>query len=149
MTRLIRVSAAGESHRRDHQGDQTDGDVDVEDPPPRGVLHEQTADQRTDDRRDAEHGHEQAHVPATLAWRHHVAQDGLRPDHEAAPAQALEEPEEDQLQHGVAQTGEGGAEEEDDDRELEEHLAAVEVAELAPEGRRRPSTTGGRRSRPR
>ena len=112
-----------------------DGHVDVEDPAPGQVVDEHPAEQRPDDAREAEHRAEQAHVTAALARRDDVAHDGLRADHQAARAQALDRAERDQLEHRLAEAGQDRADQEDHDRGLEEDLPAVLVAELAPQRR--------------
>ena len=84
---------------------------------------------------DAEDDAEVAHVPAPLPGRHDVAHDGLGADHQPAGPDALNGPEGDELDHGLGQSGQHGADQEDHDGQLEEALAAVEVAELSPQRR--------------
>ena len=110
-----------------------DGQVDVEDPAPGQVLDEEAAQQRTEHGGDPEHRPEQAHVPAALAGRDDVSHDGLGPDHQAPTAQALDGPEGDQLEHRMAESRQRRAHQEDHDGGLEERLAPVLVAELAPQ----------------
>src|SRR5262249_12493660 len=112
-----------------------DGHVDVEDPAPGQVVHEHAAKQRADHAGQAEHAAEQADVLAPLARRHDVPDDRLGADHEAAAAQALNGAEGDQLDHGLTEPGQHGADQEDHDRGLEEELPAVLVAKLAPQRR--------------
>ncbi len=116
-----------------HQGDGSDRQVDVEDPPPGQVGHDEPTDQGADDTGHPEHGAEEAHVAAPFARRDNIADDRLGSDHEPTSSNALEGPECDQLEHRGAQPGEDGANEEDDDGGLEEALATVEVPELAPQ----------------
>ena len=62
---------------RDHrQRGDPDGQVDVEDPPPRQVVDEEPSEQRADHRRDAEHRAEEPLVAAAVARREDVADDG-------------------------------------------------------------------------
>ncbi len=145
MTRWTRLRDPGQGHGRHHQGQRPDGDVDVEDPPPAQIVDEHPADQRTDDRGHPEHGHEEAHVTAALPRGDHVAHDGLGPDHQAASAEALHGPEGDQLDHGVAESGERRPDEEQHDGHLKEELPAVHVAQLPPQGgrHRRGQEVGG------
>ena len=123
---------AGKGRRCHQQGDGSDRDVDVEDPPPTEVVHEDATDERTHHRGHPEHGHEETHVTPPFAGRDHVADDGHGTDHQTAAAQALDRPEQDELEHRLAQTGEHRPHQEKDDGPLEEQLASVEVAELAP-----------------
>ena len=55
---------------------------------------EQAAEQRADDRGDAEQRAHRAHVLAALLGGHDVGDDRLRQDHEPAAAEALHEPPE-------------------------------------------------------
>ncbi|GAB2888487.1 hypothetical protein GCM10027074_65990 [Streptomyces deserti] len=89
------------------------------------------AEQRPGHGRDPEGGAEQAHVAAPPPGRHDVRDDRLDADQEPARADALQGAEGDQLVHGLRPAGECGAGDEDDDRELEDALAAEQVAELA------------------
>ena len=133
-------------HGGDHeQGHRPDRQVDVEDPAPAQVVDEEAAEQRADDGRDAEDAAEEAGVAAALARRDDVADDGHRRHHQAAGAETLQRAEPDQLRHRLAGPAERGADQEEDDGELEHRLAAVEVAELPvqrPGHRRRQQVAG-------
>ena len=124
---------SGQGDGGHHQGDGTDGHVDVEDPPPAEVVDEKAPDQWTEQRGHPEHGHEEAHVATSLPWRYHIAEDGHRPDHQAPAPQPLQGAERDQLEHRMAQAGECRADQEEDYGALIEDLPPVEVAELAPQ----------------
>jgi hypothetical protein len=115
----------------DGQGDEAEGDVDVEAPAPGEAVGEVAAEEGSGDRGEAEGGADQAHEPAAPPRGHDVRDDRLDAGHQAARADALERAEGDQLVHGPGASGERGADDEDDDRELEDALAAEEVAELA------------------
>jgi len=130
----------GDGHGDDHERDGADRNVDVEDPAPGEVVDENATEQRADDARRAEDGPEQPLVAAPLAGRHDIADDRLGADEQAAPAEPLDRPEGDELGHRLAEPRQDGPDQEDDNRGLEEPLAAVLVAELAPQRRR-----GGRR----
>ena len=133
-------------HRRgDHQRGQADGQVDVEDPAPAGPVGQPAAQQRAGHAGDAEHGPEVALVAAALAGRDDVADDAEGDREQAAAADALEGAEGDQLAHVLAEPGQGRAEQEDDDRDLEDQPAPVEVGDLAPQrrGRGRGEQVGG------
>jgi hypothetical protein len=101
------------------------------------VVHEEPADQRADDRRDAEDRAERALVLAALPRRHDVADDRLGQHQQAAAADALDRAEGDELAHVPRLAAQGRAGQEDHDRAEEEVLAAVLVAKLAPDLRRR------------
>jgi hypothetical protein len=122
--------------RDDHDREHADGHVHVEDPAPREVVHEEAAEQRARDRGDGEDATDQPHVATAIAGRDDVCDDRLRADHQPAGAHTLEEAERDQLVHRLAQSREHRADEEDQDRSLEDRLAAQHVAELPVERRR-------------
>ena len=123
-------------HRGDHgQRDRADRQVDVEHPAPRQVVDEEPADQRADHAGHPEHAAEQALVAAAVPGRDDVGDDRLRARQQAAAADALHRAEHDQLEHGLGQPAQRRPDEEDDDRGLEEHLAPVQVAQLAPQRR--------------
>lgn len=88
--------------------------------PPRRARHGGEAEDRPDE----------AHVAAPLPGRDDVGDDRLDADHESAAADALDGAEGDEFVHGARPACQGGADHEDDDRELEDALAAEEVAEL-------------------
>ncbi|GAA3477404.1 hypothetical protein GCM10018966_019340 [Streptomyces yanii] len=115
----------------DGQRDQSERDVDVEAPAPGRVVGEEAAEQRSGDGRETEGGADQPHETAALAGRYDVRDDRLDPDHEPAAADALDGTEGDQLVHGPGPAGQRGADDEDDDGELEDALAAEEIAEFA------------------
>jgi hypothetical protein len=139
------AQVAGQDGGGHDQRQGTDRHVEVEDPPPAGVLGEEAAEQRADDGRDGEDSPEQALVLAPLPGLDHVADDRLGADHEPTGPEALQGTEGDQHVERLADPGQGRADEEDDDRRLEELLAPVEVAELAPQrrGHRRGQQVGG------
>ena len=118
----------GADHRQRHQPDRQ---VDVEDPSPRHRLHDQPAQQRAADARDAEHRAEQSLVAPPFARRHDVADHRLNQDDEPARAQALHGAEADQLGHRMCLTAQRGPRQEHDDRALRHALAPVEIAQLA------------------
>jgi hypothetical protein len=72
-------------------------------------------------------------APKKLARRDDVPDDRDRRDDEPTAADSLQRPERDQLGHVLRDPAESGADEEDDDRPLEQPLASVQVAELAVE----------------
>lgn len=132
MTCLSPVRDAQDG-RDDDEGDDTDGQIDVEDPAPAEVLGEQAAEQRAEDAGGAEHRAEQALVAAAFPGRDDVADDRHRQHHEAAAAQSLDRPEGDQLGHVLSQSAQRRTDQEDDDRGLEQALPAVLVAQFAPQ----------------
>ncbi len=124
------LRAAVEDGADDNERGDADRQVDVEDPAPRKALGEEAADQRPDDGRDREHAAEVALIAAALARRDDVADDGDRGHDQPAGAEPLQRPERDQLGHAPADPAQRGAGEEEHDRELEDDLPAVQVAEL-------------------
>ena len=62
----------------DDEADRADGQVDEEDPVPAEVVRQPAAQQRTDDRGDAEDGAEETLVAAALTRREEVADDRQR-----------------------------------------------------------------------
>ena len=118
--------------RGDHgERGRPDRKVDVEDPPPGQVVDEKAAEQGADHGREPEDGAEEALVAAAVARRDDVPDDGHRHDQEPAAAESLQRAEGDQLRHVLADPAQRRADQEDDDRRLEDDLAAVEVADLA------------------
>src|ERR1019366_5220906 len=127
------------------QGGDADGNVDVEDPAPGGVVDEEAAEQRPGHRGQSKDGAEVPHVAAALAGGDDVARD-LPGAYEKSPcADALEGPEPDQLDHVLGEPAEHGSDQEDDDRALKDALAPVEVADLSVQrrGDRRGEDVGG------
>ena len=121
----------GAEGTRDHgQRDQAEREVDVEDPPPGEVVDEETAQQRACDDRDPEDGAEEPLVAAAVARRDEIADDGHREHEQPAAAEALHGAEGDQLRHGLRQTAQRRAGEEDHECDLQQPLASVEIAEL-------------------
>ena len=90
---------------------------------------------RAGDRGEHHHDDEVAHVLAALAGRHDLAERRHGADHQPARSQALDSAEGDQLRHGSRQAGQRRPRQEDDDRDDEELLPPVHVAELAVERR--------------
>ncbi len=122
---------------QDGERDHADREVDEEDPAPGQRRGEEAAEQRADHAGQPEHGTEEALVAAALARRHDVADRRHRAHHQAAAAEPLERPEQDQLGHALRDPTQRRAGQEHDQRELEHDLAAVQVAELAVDRRDR------------
>ncbi len=117
------------------QRDRTDRDVDVEDPTPGQLLDEDTPEQRPDHAGQPKHRAEQSLIAAAFTGRDDVADDRLGAHHQSAATKPLDGPEGDQLDHRTAEPGQYGADQEDDDGGLEEHLPSVLIAELSPKRR--------------
>ena len=100
---------------------------------PAQVLGQPAADERAGDERDAEHGPEEALVLAALLRAEQVADDRERDREQRACADALDAAEQDQHAHVLTEAGQRGADQEDDDADHVDRLAAVEVGQLAPE----------------
>ena len=128
-------------HLQDPVGDDQREDaqrhVDVEDVPPAEAVDEEAADQRPDHAGQAEGGAEVTLIAAALARRDHVADDREHQRHQPAAAEALNATERDEFVHALGGPAQHAAEDERDDRQLEDPLAAVQVAGLAPQRRRR------------
>src|SRR3989442_12571243 len=73
-----------------HQGDQAERQVDVEDPSPAEVVRNEATDQRPDDAPQSEDAHDQAHPAATLTGRKDVADGGDAQGHQGASTDARE-----------------------------------------------------------
>ena len=80
---------------------------------------------------DAPDGAEQAGDAGPLLEGKHVAQDGLVDGQHAACAQTLQEPERDQLLHGLRLATQHRADQEDGDRRQKDGLAAEQVGQFA------------------
>ena len=96
------LPAAGQGDGQDAEGGQAERQVDVEDRAPADVRREEAADERPEDRRDAEDGAEEPGVLAALARRDDVPDRRLRGHHEPAAAEALHRAEGDELRHDSA-----------------------------------------------
>ncbi len=120
----------------DDEGQDADGDVDVEDPAPRQMVDEEAPGQRSADAGEGEDPAEVALVATAFAGAHDVADDGHGQGHESAAAESLDGPEGDELVHVPGQARQGRADQEDDDGDLEDPLTPVEVGDLAVEGGR-------------
>jgi hypothetical protein len=124
-----------QAEAHDEHCQSADRHVDVEDPAPGDRLDEEATEQRPGHRRDREHRSDHAHVLAALARGDDVGDDRLRAHHQPARAHALQRAEGDQLAHRLAQPGQHGAAEEDEDGREEDRLPAIHVAELSVERR--------------
>ena len=119
---------------RHDEGDGADGKVDVEDPAPGGMVDEESANEWSGNARNSENCAEITLVPATLGGRDDVADDRHREHDQPAGPEALHGSERDQLVHVLAQPRQSRSGQEDDDGELEDALATVEVGDLSVEG---------------
>ena len=117
---------------RDHrQREQTDGQVDVEDPAPGDVVDEEPADQWPDHSGDAEDGTEVSLVAAAVARCDDVADRSRRGHHQPAAAETLQRAKRDQRRHVPREPAQHRADQEDNDRRLQYRLASVEITELS------------------
>ncbi len=117
----------------DDEGQYAEGQVDIEDPAPGQVGHAQPADEGPDHGRHAEHGPEETHVPAAFAGRDDIADDRLGADQQSPATEPLEGAKGNQLGHGVAESRQGRADDENDDGSLKEDLTAILVPQLSPQ----------------
>jgi hypothetical protein len=95
------------------------------------VIGEEAAEQRTHHRRDTEHRSERALIPAAVAQRNDLADEGGGGHHDGAAADALQRPRPDKHGHRPGQSAQHRADEEEKDRRGEDELAAEQVAQLA------------------
>src|SRR3546814_17639378 len=89
----------------DDQRDDADGDVAVEHPPPRQVVHEEPAEERASHRRHREAGPQAAGVAAAFSLGGDVAADGEGHGQAAAAADALDAADGDQSDNDPALAG--------------------------------------------
>ena len=82
----------GHREGRQHDHGDADGQVDVEDPPPRQVVGQQPAEQRPQHRGHTEDGAERTLILAPLAQRDDVGDDRGRRHHQQAAAEPLHRP---------------------------------------------------------
>ena len=93
---MLRFPVAFPERQRQQNGDDADGEVDVEDRSPAEVLDEEAADVGPDDHGERAHGHHRAHGLAQLARWRSAAHRGQRGRHDDAAADGLYAPEGDQ-----------------------------------------------------
>jgi hypothetical protein len=129
----------GEPAAQGLERDEAEWQVDVEHPAPAGTLDEGAAQQRPDDRRDGEGGRDVALVATALARGDEVADRRHGERHQAARGDALHAAQHDELGDVLCRAAERGCEHEAAERDLEQPLAAMPVAELAPQRRGRGS----------
>jgi hypothetical protein len=116
----------GRQPRDKQRCQQTKRDVDQKHGRPAEFLGKPAAGDRPERRRGGIHAGQVALVPAALAGRYGLGQQGLRQGHQPAAAQALQQPAETQHQHA----GRQGAK----DRCTNEHAQRPEHHALAAEG---------------
>src|SRR5690349_13122371 len=95
------------------------------------MRREVTAEEGTGDARETEDGAEDPLIASAIARRDDVADDGLCRDGEPATAKTLDGAEGDQLAHVPAHTTERRADEEENDRALQDPFAPIHVAQLS------------------
>ena len=87
---MLAAFIAAVEYRADHQQrEQAERQVDIEDPAPGGVLHQKTADQRADHRRQAENAAEQPLIAAAVGGRDDVGDRRHADHHQAAAAEQI------------------------------------------------------------
>ena len=132
-----------QGHLQQDDRDDGDGQREEEVPAPAERVGHDTAEQRAADHADGHDAAEETGVLAALTRGDDVGHDDLAERSEATGTEALHDAEDDQRRGVLREPGEGRAENEDDERDLDEQLAAEQVGELAPDGRR----DGGREQR--
>ena len=150
----VDLAAAGMSEvrhlQRDHrQRDYRGRQVDVETPAPpidvdtgnrcRAVVRKVTTHDGADDAGQAKYRAEHARIFRAFPRREEVGDGGEGGGEQRASAHALDAAEDDELHHAVAaelarQAAQPGPCDKDEDSDDQDQLAAIEVAELAPDG---------------
>ena len=118
-----------------HQRDKTQRQVDPEDPAPRQVVRQITADHRAGQTGHGPHAAHVALVAATLAQRHHVGNGGLRHRDQPATAQPLQHARHQQHRHAGRQRACHGRQHEQCDRRRQHGAAAIQVTQFSIDGR--------------
>jgi hypothetical protein len=113
------------------QCDQPDRQVHVEDPAPAQVVGQVTAQERPDDARQAENTAENALNAAALSRRKDLRDDRKDGRREHTTGQPLQSAKDDELGHVLAETAQGGGQDEHGRAAEQEELAAVHVRQLA------------------
>ena len=139
----------GQEESDQHQGDQPERQVDVEDPSPTEVVRDEAADQRSDDTPQSKDAHDQAHPAPTFAGRKDVADGGDAQRHQRASTDAGQRSGGDQLAHVLRKPGAGRTEQEDQQAGDVERPPPKQVRELADNrhGHRRGEHVGGEEPR--
>ncbi len=128
---MLAAFIAAVEYRADHQQrEQAERQVDIEDPAPGGVLHQKTADQRADHRRQAENAAEQPLIAAAVGGRDDVGDRRHADHHQAAAAEPLQAAHQHQLGHILRQPAERGADEKQPNRHLQHDFAAEQIAKF-------------------
>src|SRR6266851_2005109 len=113
------------------------GQIDPEHPAPGEIVDEEAAEDRAAHARGCPHAAQVALVTAALARGNDVGDDRLRHADEAAPAQPLQRPGGDELRHVLGDTAQHRRGDENDDGDLQQGAAAIEIAQFAIDRRRR------------
>ncbi len=123
----MRVTHFADEDQDPQEGDHPDRQVDVKNPPPAVVFGQPAAEHRAEDR--AEHDADPPHGDrlSVALGRVDLHQDRLRQWHQARTADALQQPEEDQLAQAGGAAAQGGGEGEASDRN-QKHVFDAETA---------------------
>ena len=128
---VVATSLSLRNRNRDHgHGDEADGHVDVERPAPAGLVDEDPAERRADERPKDEGRPEQPLIAAARARRDDHADRRVREREQPSRAHPLDDAEGDELVHRLREAAQRRAEEEDRDRNEPEEPPPVDVAEL-------------------
>ena len=125
--RVLEVQEAADAE----EGEDADGQGDEEEVAPAPVVGDEAADERAEDRGEAEDASHEALVLAALTRRDDVADDRLRQRHQRAHAGALDGAGGDEPPEVLGESGEDRAGHEHDESTEVEAAATVEVAHLA------------------
>jgi len=108
-------------------GDGTDGQVDEESPTPRGMIREDTSQQRSDNRRESKDGSNDALVLASVAERDQVCDDDHDSGHDSSGTNTGNTTSNDDPGHVLCGTAEGRADQEDTNGKQEGRLTTKDV----------------------
>ncbi len=133
--RPVVTGQALETLEGDRERDEAQGQVDPEDHRPVERLGDESAQDGTGQARRHEHAGEIDLVASPLLGRHEIGDDGLGQGDQPAAAESLEAARQDEHQH--ARRERAGHRAQDEDRDPDQHgdPPAMDVAELAVEGR--------------
>ena len=132
------VRVLGGYAMRDHNRRQdTERQVQVEDPAPRQRVGDIAADERAGNRRDAPDAAEQRLGACALFERVQLADDRHAERDDGAGAQSLDRAKDDQLRHRGRGAGQRGSQDEDGDAGEIQPAAAIEIRQPSPDRHRR------------
>lgn len=127
LRKALRLVVQVQVQRDQHKAQGAEREIEPEDPPPISFLREGTADDGTRHRPDCPHHRQEAKVLPALAQRDQVGDDDLGQRDDAATADALDGPADEDHGEVVCDAGNNGANREEDEGDEDERLAAENV----------------------